>query len=697
MRDKDTSTYLFKQNLDEIAMLMAYEVSKDFPLKLKDIETPICKTTGFELAEQIILVPILRAGIGLVDGFRMIMPNAKIGHIGMYRDEETLEPQEYYARFPKGLESSKIIIVDPMLATGGSADMANSDCFDTVAELMDDDPSVESSGVTLYSFFRFEDDNGEVQDYRKFDSFGGLVSWSLSDGEYAIKYRAIFSTIFGGYLVFLLLSFCIDVGARAIKLLFLQILSPVAVISSVDPTSSGDRLKEWAKECLKVWVSLFLRLAVIFLVIQLVRIITNSVYSGDLFSKNSGIKLSGNGDIIFWVFIFLILGVFQAANKIPDLIEKATGISMSGELQLNPFKALSSNAGVGLGLSALGIGATAIGSGLTNTFSSALERRRDILDEKMRNGEEARLGWRDRGNIALRSVTSGFGGIFGGGSRAFVGAVHGEKVGKNMRNSFGAAMFARQQREDLHRQGVSGRDVLRSDIDRNLGILTRAQRETMGIGGDEQEIQRRKAAIDREVADRTRPYETYQGYLQQIEQRINNNSEVDRATKELSNAQATGDESKIRAAIDNLKAKKGEAFRQYMGSDSGRAMQDRINNLRREHSELDSNLFNYISDDGGFNGQALKELGGAIYDISEEYAPAREQIRIAEENLSDRKQDQTYEQLKLADKQQRVTGPQPDGWDASWGYGLTGQGAFFGQGRGNGSHTPPPGNPPRNP
>ena len=112
---------IFKQNLDEIAMLMAYEVSKDFPLKLKDIETPVCKTTGYEVDKQIVLVPILRAGIGLVDGFRTIMPNAKIGHIGMYRDEETLIPHEYYARFPSGLESSKVIIVDPMLATGGSA------------------------------------------------------------------------------------------------------------------------------------------------------------------------------------------------------------------------------------------------------------------------------------------------------------------------------------------------------------------------------------------------------------------------------------------------------------------------------------------------------------------------------------------------------------------------------------------------
>lgn len=124
MREEKTSNYIFKQNLDEIAMLMAYEVTRDYPLRTKESETPICKTTGYELDKDIILVPILRAGVGLVDGFRRIIPTAKVGHIGMYRDEETLIPHEYYAKFPKGLEDAKVIVLDPMLATGGSADMA---------------------------------------------------------------------------------------------------------------------------------------------------------------------------------------------------------------------------------------------------------------------------------------------------------------------------------------------------------------------------------------------------------------------------------------------------------------------------------------------------------------------------------------------------------------------------------------------
>ncbi len=124
MRQAETSTYIFKQNLDEIAKLMAYEVTRNIPLKEIPIRTPICETTGFELDQKIVLVPILRAGIGLVDGFRDIIPTAKIGHIGIFRDEKTLEPHEYFAKFPKDMDKSIVIVTDPMLATGGSASAA---------------------------------------------------------------------------------------------------------------------------------------------------------------------------------------------------------------------------------------------------------------------------------------------------------------------------------------------------------------------------------------------------------------------------------------------------------------------------------------------------------------------------------------------------------------------------------------------
>ena len=121
IRKKETGTKDFRQNLDEIAELMAYEVCRDLPLNEIPIETRVAPTTGYELSKEVIIVPILRAGVGLLDGIRELVPTAKVGFIGMYRDEETLEPHEYFAKFPSGMEDAIVMIVDPMLATGGSA------------------------------------------------------------------------------------------------------------------------------------------------------------------------------------------------------------------------------------------------------------------------------------------------------------------------------------------------------------------------------------------------------------------------------------------------------------------------------------------------------------------------------------------------------------------------------------------------
>ncbi len=124
IRKIETKTKDFYQSVNEIAGLMAYEITRDFPLKRIEIETPICKSEQYELASDVVIVPILRAGLGMVDGIRNMIPTAKIGFIGLYRDEETLEPCEYYAKFPTNIDSSIVLVVDPMLATGGSASSA---------------------------------------------------------------------------------------------------------------------------------------------------------------------------------------------------------------------------------------------------------------------------------------------------------------------------------------------------------------------------------------------------------------------------------------------------------------------------------------------------------------------------------------------------------------------------------------------
>lgn len=125
LRSKDTGVKEFRALVSEIAMLMCYEATRDLPLEDTEVETPVaiahCKTLA---GKKLAFVPILRAGLGMVDGVLQLVPSAKVGHIGLYRDPDTLEPVEYYCKMPPDIEERDVIIVDPMLATGGSATAA---------------------------------------------------------------------------------------------------------------------------------------------------------------------------------------------------------------------------------------------------------------------------------------------------------------------------------------------------------------------------------------------------------------------------------------------------------------------------------------------------------------------------------------------------------------------------------------------
>jgi len=122
LRDKRTSTRDFKQLVNEIAMLMAFEVTKDLPVEPVEVETPLEKTRGTQVAgKKLVLVPILRAGLGMVEGIAQLIPSARVGHIGIYREHDTLTPVEYYFKIPSGGDARDFYVLDPMLATGGSA------------------------------------------------------------------------------------------------------------------------------------------------------------------------------------------------------------------------------------------------------------------------------------------------------------------------------------------------------------------------------------------------------------------------------------------------------------------------------------------------------------------------------------------------------------------------------------------------
>ena len=122
LRDKNTPTRDFKQLVNEIAMLMAYEVTKDLPLETAEVETPLERMRGVRVAgKKLALVPILRAGLGMVEGIAQLIPSARVGHIGIYREHDTLEPVDYYFKIPSGEDARDFFVLDPMLATGGSA------------------------------------------------------------------------------------------------------------------------------------------------------------------------------------------------------------------------------------------------------------------------------------------------------------------------------------------------------------------------------------------------------------------------------------------------------------------------------------------------------------------------------------------------------------------------------------------------
>lgn len=124
LRDRRTPHGRFRETIGDAAAILAYEAMRDLPLVEKPIETPLESTAGYDLQDEVVVVPVLRAGLGMVDGFVRFLPEARVGHLGMYRDEETHEPVDYYSNVPDSVETGVVFVVDPMLATGGSADGA---------------------------------------------------------------------------------------------------------------------------------------------------------------------------------------------------------------------------------------------------------------------------------------------------------------------------------------------------------------------------------------------------------------------------------------------------------------------------------------------------------------------------------------------------------------------------------------------
>ncbi len=243
---------------------------------------------------------------------------------------------------------------------GSSAMAANRSCIETLSTAIQEYDETQARGIILDDFFKTRDlDTGVVSDRRDFYAFDSMLWWE-EDGDYVINYLPLVSTFAGIFVVFLLTSFSIEVAVRVIKLAFLQMIAPIAIVSYIDPkeTIGNGKLNGWIKESVKTYFSLFLRLATIFLVMLLISVLASTVLA-------DGSELAGqinDNDYNIWIYLFLIIGAFMFAKQVPNMIESIFGIKGSGEFSLNPFK----NVGMaGLTGAALGGAATAIGAAQT--------------------------------------------------------------------------------------------------------------------------------------------------------------------------------------------------------------------------------------------------------------------------------------------------------------------------------------------
>ena len=234
-------------------------------------------------------------------------------------------------------DSSGETIRANIMGTSQQITINGGNCLKALNDEFSNSEELKNSGVNLYDFFKFKEGDN-VLDQRDFSAFGKLITWQ-KDSEYVINYIPIISTIVGGYVAFLLIFYCIDVALRAIKLLFLQMVAPISIISYIDPKESisNSKLANWIKEVFSTWASLFIRLLVIFLVMQLISIIATGILGkGDMINVNNnyGQVNSLGGITQMFIYVFLVIGCFQFAKKAPELVEKLFGIKMSGELRI---------------------------------------------------------------------------------------------------------------------------------------------------------------------------------------------------------------------------------------------------------------------------------------------------------------------------------------------------------------------------
>lgn len=260
----------------------------------------------------------------------------------------------YSAFFSVNKEAFPACEKTPVLGSQSMAATLNegeNGCLYQLNEGMKSNDDISGANVNLNDFFKYVGDDNKVHDERNFWSFNYLLWWKV-DNNYVINYLPLISAAAGGYVALLLIVFCVDIAVRVVKLCFLQMVAPIAIISHIDPKEQfgQSKLKNWLSNCLTTYASLFIRLAAIFLAMKLIQAISLEIIG--TVEKN---PYETNEYMNTFIWVFLVIGLFVFVKQVPKMIESIFGIKSSGELQLNPFKAQGGGAiiGGGLGLAAV--------------------------------------------------------------------------------------------------------------------------------------------------------------------------------------------------------------------------------------------------------------------------------------------------------------------------------------------------------
>ncbi len=523
---------------------------------------------------------------------------------------------------------------------------------------------------------------------------------------YYIDYKIFISTATGVFICLLLLSFCFDIAVRSIKLGFLELIAPIPIVSYIDPQKGKDGMfSKWLKELGRTWADLFIRLSAVFLAIFVIGLVANN-------SISFGDHQSGK----FWIELFVIIGALMFAKKLPDLIEKLFGFKLSGSFQLNPFKKIQDNAlfgkqalGVGTGLAAASL------AGATNfaTRIPAIFNKNNWAEEGKDGKMHPTIG-RGLGRIGML-VGSSIAGATSAGRRAFLATSKDGKIGSSISKAHKEAMFAKQQREDLGRQGSTMGGRIAADLARNVGVFNQAQRDTLRFAAEEQEIQIEENRINNAKNKEMSGYQEYSSIVDKMNEQVDKDSTV-KNLKQMQEAMAQenkyyeyddvthelkkdddGNLIKTQAAKNletNLSIAREVSLNKLLEKDSGGKFknvamgqwQERLGKIVEENKDkMDPSVYTVdglTRDDKGkikgVNKDAKKDADTQVAYVEAKYAQDEKKLDARKKALAVEKQSLEIRGAAADNKARPVTsGGQPEGWTPS--PALNGRGPLGGQ------------------